>query len=150
VSLTSFSLSYFSPSTSPFPLVIHQFPLLHFNLSPLSSHPSSPYSSFERLSAYLGYHLADADNRNRLRNIEATEKAKREMLEARSAKPKTTERSKKPNESEESYAGARCTSFLSMPSLSLLYPPSSSRCDGNRDTVGRFERYRDSKRRGKS
>ena len=54
-------------------------------------------------------YLADADDRNRLRNIEATEKAKREMLEARSAKPKVTERSKKPNESEESYAGARCT-----------------------------------------
>jgi len=32
------------------------------------------------------------------------------MLEARSAKPKATERSKKPNESEESYAGARCMS----------------------------------------
>jgi hypothetical protein len=57
-----------------------------------------------------------ADNRNRLRNIEATEKAKREMLEARSAKPKATERSKKPNESEESYAGARCMSLFPIPS----------------------------------
>jgi hypothetical protein len=50
-------------------------------------------------------------NRNRLRNIEATEKAKREMLEARNSKPKPTERDRKHNESEESYAAARCTSL---------------------------------------
>ena len=44
-----------------------------------------------------------------------------------------------------------CPPFFNLISLSLLYPPSSSRCDGNRDTVGRFERWRDShRRRGKS
>jgi hypothetical protein len=56
-------------------------------------------------------------NRNRLRNIEATEKAKREMIEARNLARSTPEnrdreRGRRNNESEESYAAARCTFSL--------------------------------------
>ena len=90
-----------------FLFLIPPFPPPHPPHFPLLLCPISVYQLHTPIGA------ADANDRNRLRNIEATEKAKREMLEARSAKPKATERSKKPNESEESYAGARCmSSFL--------------------------------------
>lgn len=46
--------------------------------------------------------------RNRLRNIEATEKAKREMMEARRAAAGGESRPRRPNGQPDDYATARC------------------------------------------